>query len=897
MAKLLKLALWNANGLTQHAEEIKVFINEHKLDIILVSETHFTNKSHFNVRNYTVYDTKHPDGTAHGGSAIIVNNSIKHYELEKFGTEHIQATSIVVEDWSGPITISALYTPPKHKISKTQYSEYYKTLGKRFIAGGDYNAKHTQWGSRTINHKGRQLLMAMQEHKLGHISTGEPTYWPTDRRKIPDLMDFCVTKGMNGKQLLAESCLDLSSDHSPIIITASTRFVSKQLEPKLYTKHTNWGLFREIFDDKITLNIPLNNEENISVAIENFNAAVTSAAICATPMQKDKQHHTICPLEVKRKIEEKRKLRKIWQRTRAPSDKSKLNSAIKEIKSLLNNLKNVAIQKYVERLTPTELTDYSLWKATNKLKRPQRHIPPIKMNNGEWARTEKEKASTFGEHLQKTFQPYPSEIPDFENDEITKFLNSPLQMDVPIKNFSISEVKTATNQQLNPKKTPGHDKITGKLLQELSSKGYRYITYLFNGILRTCCFPEQWKMAQIILIPKPGKDQNRVESYRPISLLPVMSKLFEKLFMNRLKPILSAKELIPKHQFGFRQKHATTEQIHRIVNKISNDLEEKRYCSAAFLDITQAFDKVWHEGLLYKLKMQLPQQFYLILRSYLEKRKYVVKFGEELTSPMNIKSGVPQGSVLGPVLYLLYTADLPVSVGTMVATFADDTAILASNTNPEMASRSLQTGLNETQKWMKTWRIKANESKSVHVTFTTRRGTCPPVTLNSTTLPQEESAKYLGLHLDRRLTWQKHIHNKSKQLRTKFTKLYWLMGPTSQLSLESKLVLYKAILLPIWTYGIELWGTTSISNIEILERFQSKVLRAIVNAPWFVKNEIIRNDLKVRSVKETVAIVSKKYYERLEQHPNELASGLLNSVHIRRLKRHKPTDLPGRFGT
>ena len=187
---------------------------------------------------------------------------------------------------------------------------------------------------------------------------------------------------------------------------------------------------------------------------------------------------------------------------------------------------------------------------------------------------------------------------------------------------------------------------------ELTEKGITYITYLFNAILRTNHFPDQWKKAQIIMIPKPGKDPNLVQSYRPISLLPILSKVFEKLFMKRLKPIIIQRKLIPNHQFGFRAQHGTTEQVHRVVNKVSRDLENKRYCSAAFLDIAQAFDKVWHDGLLYKLKQQLPHHYFQILKSYMEDRKFMVKHREECSELMNIKSGVPQGSVIGPTLYL-----------------------------------------------------------------------------------------------------------------------------------------------------------------------------------------------------------------------------------------------------
>jgi hypothetical protein len=135
--------------------------------------------------------------------------------------------------------------------------------------------------------------------------------------------------------------------------------------------------------------------------------------------------------------------------------------------------------------------------------------------------------------------------------------------------------------------------------------------------------------------------------------------------------------------------------------------------------------------------------------------------------------------------------------------------------------------------------MKVNETKSTHVTLTTWRATCPLVHINDVQLPQSDDVKYLGLHLHRRLTWHKHIFTKRKQLGLTFTKMHWLLRRKSQLSTTNKLLLYKTILKPIWTYGIQLWGTASTSNIEILERFQSKVLCMIVDASWYIPNSVI----------------------------------------------------------
>jgi hypothetical protein len=141
--------------------------------------------------------------------------------------------------------------------------------------------------------------------------------------------------------------------------------------------------------------------------------------------------------------------------------------------------------------------------------------------------------------------------------------------------------------------------------------------------------------------------------------------------------------------------------------------------------------------------------------------------------------------------------------------------------------------------------------------------------MNNVQLPCADHVKYLGLHLDRKLTWH-HIFTKRKQLGLTLTSMYWLLERRSQLSLRNKLLLYKTILKPIWTYVIQLWGTASTSNIEILERFQSKTLRIIVDAPWYVPNTLIRRDLQLTSVKEEIRRISSRYSSRLTAHPNNL---------------------------
>jgi hypothetical protein len=274
------------------------------------------------------------------------------------------------------------------------------------------------------------------------------------------------------------------------------------------------------------------------------------------------------------------------------------------------------------------------------------------------------------------------------------------------------------------------------------------------------------------------------------------------------------------------------QQTHRIVHRINEASEHKACCSAAFVDISQAFDKVWHIGLLYKLRQLLPINYFLLLQSYLQNRHFFIRFGSALhpqSMPVFPKAVFSGRSYISYTLQTFQPPQQPLLM----------TAILASDSDPAIASQKLQTHLNAIQTWLHKRRMQANALKSVHVMFTTHTGMCHPVHVNNVQLPCADQVRYLGLHLERKLTWHHYIFTKRKQLGLALTKMNWLLGCSSRLSLPNKLLLYKTILKPIWTYGIQLWGTASTSNIEILECFQSKALRMIVDAPWYVPNNHI----------------------------------------------------------
>lgn len=193
--KSLRIATWNINGLSPNKQETELFINQNKIDILLLSETHLTKERVIKIKGYNVYYANHPDGTAHAGSAIMVKENIKHHNHSNFNHAYLQSVAVSIDDWQGSLNFAAVYCPPRHRINEQMFNNFFHTLGNRFVVGGDWNSKNIYWGSRLTTTRGRELKKAVDRNSLQVLSAGEPTYWPTDPNKTPDLIDFLLLKG------------------------------------------------------------------------------------------------------------------------------------------------------------------------------------------------------------------------------------------------------------------------------------------------------------------------------------------------------------------------------------------------------------------------------------------------------------------------------------------------------------------------------------------------------------------------------------------------------------------------------------------------------------------------------------------------------------------------------
>jgi hypothetical protein len=230
-------------------------------------------------------------------------------------------------------------------------------LGPKFIAAGDYNSKHTLWGSCLTTTKGRGLSKVIQEKNYSFLSTGTPTYWPTVGNKIPDPLDIFVTSGISSTYTDIQSSYDLTSNHSPIIATLSTSVIVRKSTPHLHNSKTNWDTYRQIIQDKVNLSIKLKEHEDIELETNNLLSLLQHAAKGATPNSDPQRTTNSIPYEIKRLVAEKRRSRSIWQRTHTPDRRRICNQTSNKLKSKLQEMRNESFEKYVSNLNPSAWSD------------------------------------------------------------------------------------------------------------------------------------------------------------------------------------------------------------------------------------------------------------------------------------------------------------------------------------------------------------------------------------------------------------------------------------------------------------------------------------------------------------------------------------------------------------
>lgn len=636
--------------------------------------------------------------------------------------------------------------------------------------------------------------------------------------------------------------------------------------------------------------------QELEESVQNFTELVKAARDFASHTSTISQTSSQISQPLRQLIIEKHRARRTYQTLRDPGSKRILTRLSNQVKRLLYAEKNDSWKQKLESLSTK---DASLWQTTKSLLNHHPHLSPLHGEQG-LVYTPEDQAEALADSLERQCRPYEENADlDFQ-DEIERHVRrfsffTQAQPDV-LKYVSPREIRQIV-RLLKNRKAPGADGITNADLKQLPRKGLAWITAVANAVLRLRHFPAQWKHADVVMIPKPGKNPVMPQNYRPISLLSCLGKIIEKSILTRLQTHVDDAGVLDDEQFGFRMCHSCPHQLLRVVELITAGFNDKQHSAAVFVDVAKAFDQVWHAALLYKMGMHdFPAPLLQLVQSYLHQRTFniLLRTGTQTirSSSRPIEAGVPQGSLLSPLLYAIFVQDIPKTNGIFLAKYADDTAFISQDRHQIRVANRLQHALEDFEKWCIKWQVQINAEKS-HAVFFTRR--CPqipdPVILFDTPLPWKQNVKYLGITMDRRLTWAAHIKDLHHRAHGRLQSLSSLLHRRSFLSKSNKLLIYKVIILPLITYAAPVWGYAAKTHLQRLDRIQNKILRQVIGAPWFVRNNIILRDLKMPSLRQHIRNLANHLYDTLPGHPNPLIANLGAYNHLDHITHPRPKTL------
>ena len=404
---------------------------------------------------------------------------------------------------------------------------------------------------------------------------------------------------------------------------------------------------------------------------------------------------------------------------------------------------------------------------------------------------------------------------------------------------------------LNPSKSVGPNSIPIKLLKIIGHSVSPLLALLVNQSFQSGTFPDKLKVAKVISLFKKGNPE-LPSNYRPISLLPVFSKIFEKLMYRRLYKFLDIHKVLYSLQFGFQENHSIDHALVSLTEAVRNTLDNKRLGCGIFIDLQKAFDTVNHRILLSKLEHYGVRGCALEwFKSYLSDRKQYVSVNGSNSNLLPITCGVPQGSVLGPLLFLIYINDLPnASKKLTFYLFADDTNIYYESKDLSNLIKIVNKELRLVKKWLDANKLSLNIDKTNYIIFhssSVKVPSGPDIKIGKKHIKRVKFVKFLGLLLDEHLSWKYHLCELSKKL-ARTCGLFFKIR--NLLPLDVLICLYNALFLSFLQYGLIVWGQTYASYVDPIFKLQKKAVRAISFQPRMSPSLPIFNDFKLLKLSE-----------------------------------------------
>ena len=765
----------------------------------------------YNIPGYTIFEKSRVNRNG-GGVLLYIKSYLNPVQISKPLIANVDALYVLLKgNRETKLAIVLMYRPPAQTV-QTDHDIYDQISEVSDIHDaiilGDLNLPVTQWGKQLTSHHGHVLYNHLKESSLVQF-----VKYPTRENHILDLV--FATKDELVKDL-SVGCKFSGSDHREITfsINFSTSDFKQSKEKVPDFRKANFSKLRSLFHQTNWRH--LRSSTDVNAQWKYFTDKYFKIVQECVPM-KNRRTTNVKP--------------KWWNKeiTECLREKKQAHNNYKSNNNNENYIKFVELRRKAKKLIKQSKRSTEIHVANQSKTNPKEFfsfirqkrvttssIGPIINENGDYTSDDEQVCCILNSFFASVFT-------------AEDLNNIPTMPDISINNNEILNSITVTERdvlkcidKLKVNKSPGPDTISPRILKEAKLELVTPLTLLFNESLQSGTMPHEWKLANVTPIFKKGS-KSLPCNYRPISLTSVICKILETLIRDKLVSHLEDKNLLKNTQHGFRNKRSCLTNLLDFFYDILNHYDESKAVDIIYLDFQKAFDKVPHTRLLIKLKsLGIQGKVLKWIENWLSNRKQRVVINGKASSWTNVTSGVPQGSVLGPVLFLVYIDDIDVGVTGIISKFADDTKI-ANSVVSQVQKNEMQNNLDKLSEWGKTWQMSFNENKCkvMHLGY---RNDKAKYILNDIQLKSVDNQIDLGVTVSNTLKPSQQCSEIIKRA----NKIIGLIGRSFECKSKTViLTLYTSLVRPLLEYCVQAWCPYYQKDIDKLERVQRRVTKII----------------------------------------------------------------------
>ena len=764
----------------------------------------------FSLPGYSIFSCERENRMG-GGVILYVHNSLQPSLVKTEAVTNADTLFVEIRNKCGKskVMIGLVYRPPgqpqenDHKLYDLMLETGHRC---ETVIMGDFNLPVKRWGDPLNSHTGRDLYTNLQECDF-HQCVNKPT-------REDNILDLIFSTTENLVNEVNVGPVFSTSDHRIITfkmkIEASKVSVSKEKVPDF--RRANFSRLRSVLSNSDWSKI--SSELDIDKAWEAFTKELDRALTLCVPYR-DRRPETNKPKwwnnEISRNLSLKKRAYKKYLSTQSQDDKQELDRIRRETKKLIK-LSKKNLEEYIAEASKSNPKEF--YSYVNKKKTLACSIGPLSEEGGNYTNNESEMASILNNFFASVFT---------DEDCISYQPLERKRTQNVLDHVVIDESDVLRLiEKIKVNKAPGPDKISPKILQEVKYQISKPLSILFNKSLTLCKVPSDWKCANVTPIFKKG-NKSQPGNYRPISLTSVVCKLLETVIRDKMVKFLEENQIMKDSQHGFRSKRSCLTNLLDFFHDVFDNYDKCRSIDIIYLDFQKAFDKVPHKRLLDKLLTHgISGSIHDWIKDWLSERKQRVVINGVSSPWLNVKSGVPQGSVLGPVLFLIYVNDLDDGLMCKVSKFADDTK-LTSKVITTQEKEALQSDLDRLTCWANKWQMKFNvdKCKVLHIGSSNDR---VQYEMNGQILEAVNKEKDLGVMISSDLKPSQHC---SEVVKTA-NKLVGFIGRAFENKSETVLLkLYNSLVRPHLEYCVQFWSPYYQKDIDKLERVQRRLTKMI----------------------------------------------------------------------